>query len=75
MMEKYLEEYDNGGPNTRERDRSVSPNVNSNSLLLADSKRHRNETSSSSGGNNNQLSQEKLVKQKSIDESTAIKTE
>jgi hypothetical protein len=75
MMEKYLEEYDNGGSNNRERDRSVSPNVNSNSLLLADSKRHRNDTSSSSGGNNNQLSQEKLVKQKSIDESTAIKTE
>ncbi|KAL7016372.1 hypothetical protein ACKWTF_010008 [Chironomus riparius] len=75
IMDKYLEEYDNGGTNNRERDRSVSPNVNSNSLLQADTKRHRNETSSSSGGNNNQLSQDKLIKQKSVDESTGIKTE
>lgn len=78
-MEKFLEEYDNGGTN-RERDRSVSPNVhsNENSLLLADTKRHRNDncTSSSSGcaNNHNQFSPDKLIKQQ-IDESAAIKTE
>lgn len=78
MMEKYLEEYDT---NNRERDRSVSPNVNSNSLLLTDTKRHprMEQTTTASNiagsGNNNQVSQEKLIKQKLIDESTAIKTE
>jgi hypothetical protein len=48
FMDKYLEEYDNGGTN---RDRSASPNVNnSNSLLLADSK-HRIRSDSSVNNN------------------------
>ncbi|KAG5673122.1 hypothetical protein PVAND_003196 [Polypedilum vanderplanki] len=77
LMEKYLEEYDNSGTNReRERDRSVSPNLNSNSMLSADSKRHHRETSSGIANNNhNQHSPDKLKLMKQIDEGAAIKTE
>jgi hypothetical protein len=66
LMEKYFDEYDNTGGTNRERDRSVSPNVNnSNSLLLADTKR----------SHANKLSQEhKLIKQKE-DTGNTIKIE
>jgi hypothetical protein len=77
LMDRYMEEYDNGGTNReRDRDRSVSPNASSNSLLQTDMKRHRESSScSSSVGNNNhnQHSPDKLTKH--IDEGTAIKTE
>lgn len=62
FMDKYLEEYDNGGAN---RDRSASPSVNSsNSLLSADSK-HRIRSEASVANNN----------EKPVVESVEVKSE